>query len=385
MRLARPWVTKSAVGLLRTYAWLRQLRQGKMNEPLQRLLVTSTGGVGDGVLVGSLIHHLRICNPELRVGILAKFGARDALATIPGVRIHDYTGGAGFLGHRHLIRDLRNEGYDTAFATDHTSLTTAALLCLALIPRKIGFEPLCDCPQARLYTESVRLDETNSQWHSLMQLVRLLEPRIDPNAEVVPLPIDQKAEAKVTAQWQELGLADTHPAVGLHLGGGVHEYKRWPLERFVAVAEAIRQAGPNGVVLLTGQAAERSLIEAFQRSYSGKAIDLSWLETLQETGAVIRRCDLLIANDSGIMHLGAALGIPTVGLFGPASPIQWAPRGPRATFLQPKTVSCSPCIRNYRGIVPAGCKNQIQSACLREITVEDVMAASRQVVGSWLT
>lgn len=384
MRLARPWVVKSAVGMLQTYAWLHQLRQAKKNEPLQRLLVTSTGGVGDGVLVGSIIHHLRVCSPELRVGILAKFGAHDALATIPGVRIHDYAAAAGLLGHRHLIRDLRNEGYDAALATDHTSLTTAALLCLALIPRRIGFEPLCDCPQARLYTLSVRLDEANSQWHSLMQLARLVEPRIEPNAEVFPLPIDQRAEAKIAAQWQELGLVNTHPAVGLHLGGGVHEYKRWPLERFVAVAEVMRQVGPDGVVLLTGRPVERNLIEAFQRSYAGKAIDLSSLETLQETGAALRRCDLLIGNDSGIVHLGAALGIPTVGLFGPASSIQWAPRGPRATFLQPRTVPCSPCIRNYRGIVPPGCMNPIQSACLREITVEDVMAASRRVAGPWL-
>lgn len=157
------------------------------------------------------------------------------------------------------------------------------------------------------------------------------------------------------------------------------------MSRFVQLAEQIKTTVPDALILLSGQAEEEELIAEFKRNYTGRVLDLTALASLQETAAILRRCDLLVSNDGGVMHLGAAMGVPTVGLFGPASPRQWAPRGPRATFVQGHDLPCRPCIRSYRGAPPPRCTNPIVSQCMLEIGVEDVIAVARKVAGPWLS
>jgi ADP-heptose:LPS heptosyltransferase len=136
-------------------------------------------------------------------------------------------------------------------------------------------------------------------------------------------------------------------------------------------------------VLLTGRGEESGLIGEFSRSYAGRSIDVSGFESVSEIAAILRRCDLVISNDSGIMHLGAAMGAPTVGLFGPSTPQQWAPRGPRASFVCARGIPCSPCMRVYRGPAPTACANPIQLQCLLAIDVDEVLQAVQRVTARW--
>jgi heptosyltransferase II len=228
------------------------------------------------------------------------------------------------------------------------------------------------------------LDESESQWQSLVRIARLIDPDLSPAVDVLPFPVAADIGAVVTRRWSDIVRNAGGPAVALHLGSGIHVYKRWPVSRFVQLAERIKAIAPRAVFLLTGQAAERELIAEFTRTYTGCACDLSSITSVAETAAILQRCHLLISNDGGVMHLGAAMGVPTVGLFGPASPQQWAPRGPRATFLQGQELPCQPCIRSYREAPPARCTNWISSQCMLSISVDDVIAAARRVAGSWL-
>jgi lipopolysaccharide heptosyltransferase II len=371
-----------ALPLLAGYARLSHLVHAP-SEPIRRLLVTSTGGLGDGVLLNSLIYHLRRCDPPLEIGVMAQFGAKDVLESI-GVRSHRYDRRANRLtGYWGLMNELRETRYDAALATDHTSLTTAALLCLARIPLRVGFKPRCDCPQDRLYTESITLDERESQWQSLVRLARTIQPILPRALEVVPLTITPEVDARVAKWWNEV-VPSTARVVAMQLGAGVHSYKRWPVERFVETAKRLQSSRQDVVPLLIGRSEERSLIDQFVRQYPGRAIDGAVFDHVIETAALLRRCDLLVGNDSGVMHLAAAMGVPTVGLFGPASPIQWAPLGPRTTFVRGADLSCSPCIRNYRGETPARCTNPVIRECMLTITVDRVIAAVQRVAGSWL-
>ncbi|MGH7931553.1 MAG: glycosyltransferase family 9 protein, partial [Candidatus Binataceae bacterium] len=96
-------------------------------------------------------------------------------------------------------------------------------------------------------------------------------------------------------------------------------------------------------------------------------------------------CSLLVSNDTGIMHLGAALGTPTVGLFGPNSPRYWAPLGPRATYVYDTRLPCSPCLNLYADRWPLNCTHPEKGRCMLDITVDSVMmAAKRVILGNWL-
>jgi heptosyltransferase-2 len=378
-------VRRSAVAMLGTYARLTGIAAGKTERRVRRLLVTSTGGLGDGVLVGSLIQHLRARTPDLEVGVLARFGARAALTALPNVHAHDYELQDGRMRSWHaLSRELREARYKAALATDHASLNTAAILCLARIERRVGFASLGNCPQARLYTDVVRLNESESQWQSLLCLARLIDPELSPSLDVLPLPIATDVDAAAERWWNQRVGSGGGPAVALHLGSGAQTYKRWPVSRFVLLAEQIKTAAPRAVMLLTGQADEQELITEFTRNYTGRALEILSMRSVAEAAAILRRCDLLISNDGGVMHLGAAMGVPTVGLFGPASPQQWAPRGPHATFVQGSELPCRPCIRSYRGAPPARCTNPVLSQCMMEISIDDAIAAARRVAKSWL-
>ena len=134
-----------------------------------------------------------------------------------------------------------------------------------------------------------------------------------------------------------------------------------------------------------GTAPERPLIRAFIDQYSGHAVDASESGSLAKTAALLRRCNLLVSNDTGIMHLAAAMGTPTVGLFGPNSPRYWAPIGARATYVYETKVACSPCLNLYANRWPLECANPVKSRCMLDIEVDSVLNAARRVITSpWL-
>jgi ADP-heptose:LPS heptosyltransferase len=164
------------------------------------------------------------------------------------------------------------------------------------------------------------------------------------------------------------------------------DFRRWQIERFVRLAEELRGRIPRLRVLLTGTETEKELIERFAREYSGQCIDASSLCSIERTIGVLGRCDLLVSNDTGIMHLGAAMGLPTVGLFGPNTPRHWAPIGPRSTYVYDTDVPCSPCIDNYRNRLPTACANAVKSRCMYDISVDSVLAAVTRVVAhDWMS
>ena len=110
--------------------------------------------------------------------------------------------------------------------------------------------------------------------------------------------------------------------------------KIWPPERFAALFARLREAMPDAVpVVFAGPgAAEHALGQALIDRLDG-AIDLRGRLSLAEAAACLRRCALFVGNDSGLMHLSAATGIATLGLFGPSRPSEYAPMGRRAGFV----------------------------------------------------
>jgi len=84
------------------------------------------------------------------------------------------------------------------------------------------------------------------------------------------------------------------------------------------------------------------------------------------------------------MHVGAAMGTPTVGLFGPTQ-AHWQPAGRRSTYVFESREPCSPCVDTYRGVMPEECFNPIKRKCMLDISVEAVIAAAKRVIeGDWL-
>jgi len=352
----------------------------------RRLLIVKVFGMGDSILIRSIIERLRERHPDMQIGVLVGPTTREIMTANASFRIHQYIPRTlSIWSAMRMLKDIRKCNYDAILNCEQRSLAGSAFLALTGVPYHIGFVPIADTPKARFLTHAMRFRDDESVWESFVRLARLVDGDLPQKFLPTPPQLMTQAEEWAHLWWkQNLGSAPA-TTVALHVGSQDREFSRWPVQRFVEFAERARVRNGRLSVILTGTAPERELIHAFIGMFSGHAIDASETGSLMRTAALLKRCSLLVSNDTGIMHLGAALGIPTVGLFGPNSPRYWAPLGPRATYVYDTKVACSPCLNLYADRWPLRCSHSEEGRCMRDITVDSVLtAAKRVIVGDWL-
>lgn len=385
--IQRPWLTATCERLL-----LRMLPSVSetVTNPLpvipHRLLVVKVFGMGDSILIRSIIGMLRERHPEMEIGVLVGPATREVMTVGESFRVHQYVPRKlSTWSALQILKDIRSCHYDTILNCEQRSLAGSAFLSLIGAAYHIGFIPISDTPKGRFLTHAMRFRDDQSVWQSFIRLARLIDSSIPQMFLPTSPKLSEEVEEWARDWWNEHVGSGPAPTIALHVGSQDREFSRWPVRRFVELAERARIHNRNLTVMLTGTPPERELIDAFISMYSGHAIDASDPGSLMRTAALLKRCNLLVSNDTGIMHLGAALGVPTVGLFGPNSPRYWAPVGPRATYVYDTKVPCSPCLNLYADRWPLGCSHPEKGRCMLDITVDSVMMAARRVVvGEWL-
>ena len=144
--------------------------------------------------------------------------------------------------------------------------------------------------------------------------------------------------------------------------------KRWPAASFAETADRLRQEGCGAVVMIGGPD-ERADVAAVSGMMKTPPIDLAGATTVGLLPALLSRASMLITNDSGPMHVAAAVGIPVVALFGPTSAVRTGPYGVGHDVLTAK-IPCSPCFSRT-------CHNTLPLECLRLVSPQQVLAAVR--------
>lgn len=361
-----------------------------LDAPPRRVLVLKFGGMGEAVLARSLVDRLLERNPGISFDYLVEKRTAETMTRGSSGRVFTYSPGVDGMGNAlATLLKIRANRYDAVLDFEQHSLLTAAFARATSIPVRVGFLPPAPDvpgPRQRMFTHPIQLREEESMWSAFIRVGQVLDSCLPASLMTVPLPDDSKSDAWFKAWWGRHNISVSTRVVALHLGVGPSaQYRRWPVERFVDLANSIAAIRKDLVILLTGAESEQSLITEFRDRFAGQSIDASELGGLGNTEALLKRCDLLVSADTGIMHLAAALGTPTIGLFGPNTPVCWAPVGESATYVYPRQQPCSPCINSYRRHIPEKCTASVQSACMWDITVPDVLSAARHVVkGSWL-
>jgi len=385
--IRRPWLTATCERmLLRMLSSLSETVTSPLPVIPGRLLVVKVFGMGDSILIRSIIGMLRERHPEMEIGVLVGPATREVMTVGESFRVHQYVPRKlSTWSALQILKDIRSCHYDTILNCEQRSLAGSAFLSLIGAAYHIGFIPISDTPKGRFLTHAMRFRDDQSVWQSFIRLARLIDSSIPQMFLPTSPKLSEEVEEWACDWWNEHVGSGPAPTIALHVGSQDREFSRWPVRRFVELAERARIHNRNLSVMLTGTAPERELIDAFISMYSGHAIDASDPGSLMRTAALLKRCNLLVSNDTGIMHLGAALGVPTVGLFGPNSPRYWAPVGPRATYVYDTKVPCSPCLNLYADRWPLGCSHPEKGRCMLDITVDSVMMAARRVVvGEWL-
>lgn len=158
------------------------------------------------------------------------------------------------------------------------------------------------------------------------------------------------------------------PGIGLCVGAK-HFTKRWPVERFEELAEQLHVRGAH--LLLLGGAEDRNTAAAILRRVPDRIVDLTGALSLMETAAAMTSCAVVVANDSGLMHMATAVGTPVVALFGSTvREFGFFPSHAPAEVIEISGLSCRPCTHIGRAACPRG-----HFSCLRDIPATRVLDA----------
>jgi len=324
------------------------------------ILVVRYSALGDVVLATSILEPLRARFPGARIEWVTDPLYAPLLEGLPEIaQVHRLTreGPNGALG---LAARLRGR-FDLAI--DLQNKLRSALVARSAAPLRTAF-------RRRSAVRAVL-----SLFGSDPPLVRAHQSRLYAEA-LAPLGIAAPGPTKVSLSPQARALAADAlqgvepPAVAI-APGARWATKRWPAERFAAVADALAAEGVT--IVLCGGPSDRDAFAAFRAATRARvAADLSFLP-LDALAAAIARVQLLVACDSGPVHLATAVGTPVLALFGPTSTARWGPPPPgRALSLG---LSCAPCSNHGGDYCPEG-----HHRCLGDLAPEAVLAAAREML-----
>jgi len=345
-------------------------------DPPRQILVVDLDNIGDLLLATPAIRALRRSFPDATLDVLVTDYAAPVVAGNPcidgvltcGKRIVE----ASLLERTALAWRIRRRRYDLGVILEaHWGYAGFAELLLAVagVPRRIGR----DLGKHReLLTAAVPVCQQH--WiDTYLEVVALAGAK--PDGDGLDFPISSTDEAAVDAWCRERGLSGTAPIV-LFPGGNQHLIsRRWGIEGFAAVGDALARSWQAPVVVIGGPA-DTALAEAVVARMAVPALSAAGTLSLGATGALLRRCRLFITNDSGPLHIAAAVRAPVVVILGPSDPLVFGPRGTLHEIVR-APLPCSPCIRV--GDFP-DCPIIPRELCLQAVTPSMVLEAAERLL-----
>ena len=307
---------------------------------IRRILVREVNWVGDAVLTLPALEALDGRFPQAEITLLARAWVGGLFAGHPAVdRIIEYRSGdahGGLRGRWRLAGEVKQGGFDLAVLFPN-SLDAALILWLAGIPRRVGY-PTDGWRWLLTHPVSDRSAAAGHQVGRYLAIVRSLGGEGTP---ALHLPVTEAARRSSNQLLGQHGIA-AGLLVGLNPGSIHGGAKRWPIERFAAVADGLVESR-GAAILLLGSEGERPVLDQVAARMRRPAVNLGGRTDLATLVGLLERVRLLVSNDTGAMHIAAAIGTPVLAIFGPTDAGATGPLGGCARVVR-VPVPCSPCL-----------------------------------------
>lgn len=341
-----------------------------------RILIRATNWVGDAIMALPALRAVRKRFADAQIAIVARPYVADIYRDqeicnqlIP----YDPKGlHAGFSGRERLAAELRTHQFDAALLLQN-AFDAAWLAWRANIPERIGY---ARDGRSFLLTKAVPLPRhgeipAHEKFYYLELLRRAdwLDSLQDESFIGVSVPEEKRRSAEEFLRKSGARRGALRIAIGA--GASYGSAKCWPPSRFADVANRL-QSEMDADVILFGTAAEAAASTAISAEMSRPPIDLTGKTAIADLSSLLSQCHLFIGNDSGAMHVAAAVGLPIVAVFGPTDPCGTAPVTPRCIIVQQKPY-CSPCFLR---------RCPTDHRCMSAITADMVEAAARPWLSS---
>jgi heptosyltransferase-2 len=345
-------------------------------EKINRLLIRGTNWVGDAVMSVPALREIRSIFSKARISMLVRPWVRDVYSAVEFVdEIIEYDKKElhkGWVARRRLIADIRQREFEMVLLLQN-AFEAAFHAWWAGIPLRVGY---ARDGRSLMLTHAVPIDPDVLKVHQgyyylgILSGIGLFRSRSWQAGYRLSAAIGVRDSDREAARdlLRSKGIREKEIVVGLNPGAFYGGAKRWLSDRYAAVADALAKKYDARVIIL-GSGNERSIGEEIAGMMNRPPIVLSGETTLGQLMGLLKLCRLLVTNDSGPMHLAAALDVPQVAIFGSSSEIATGPLSSRAVVVK-HPVDCSPCFRR---------ECPIDFRCMTRISKDDVFVEACRV------
>jgi heptosyltransferase-2 len=311
-----------------------------------KILIRATNWVGDAIMALPALHAVRQRFPQAEIAILALPYVADIYR---GQRVADklidYERNgkhAGIGGKEKLATELGGHKFDTALLLQN-AFDAAWIAWRAGIPERIGYDRDA---RGLLLTKAIPVPRTgeipaHEKFYYLELLKRAGWIERAPDLTEISLLITEEQARRAEEKLQAFGSQHGAVRIAIAAGASYGSAKCWPPERFAAAINQLAKERKTEIILF-GTPGESAVSAAIQAGLQQTALDLTGKTEMAELPALLSQCTAFLGNDSGAMHVAAAVGLSVVAVFGPTDPAGTAPVTPRSAIVQEKPY-CSPC------------------------------------------
>ncbi|MBU0980344.1 MAG: glycosyltransferase family 9 protein [Nanoarchaeota archaeon] len=326
----------------------------------KRILAIQLWGLGESTLTLPALYALKKRFPEAKIEVLATKRNEEIYYKQPFklrvVALNPFS----------LLSFVLNNKYDLVVDFEEY-LNSSALVARMAGKHCIGFDTGV---RKHALDNAIPYDDMKHTSETFFDLVRALGVK----GEVEKLVALKVSDADDQAALRFMQEHKLNRFIGIAPGAAESSRQRiWPLDRFAKVADSL-----DHPVVFFGGPDETGLIEDVRKQMKKESFIAAGKLSLRQSFALVKRSKLFISNDSGLMHVAAAMDVPTIGLFGPNLPERWRPYNKKSTAIY-KGHECSPCINSHKGEFPK-CKFNDDNKCMKKINVEEVVKAARKML-----
>ncbi len=348
----------------------------------RKIIVISLAGIGNTLLFTPALRMLRKGFPSAHISALVMFkGAQEILEGNPHLNeiIHWNFIKEGPFRSLRFLSQLRSHKYDISINVYPANRREYNLISF-LIGAKLRLAHRYEHRDSSSlgFFNNRRVGESNDR-HDVEENVRLLGLLGVEVGSPQELEIFLTEEERRFAQdWLMKRDLEGDLKVGFHAGSARFKnqaQRRWPKEKFIRLGKILAQKY-NAKILIFGGPDELQTNQEISDAL-GRMAYLVREVSVKQTATLMERCNLFVTNDSGLMHIAAALNLPTVAIFGPTNPV-WVHPWKAPYEIVRKDLPCSPCF--FYSVKPLACRYG-DFRCIRSIDVEDVLAGIERIMG----
>ena len=370
------WQT-ALYGFWKIYRFL--FSQKRFPKTVNRILFMPIGGIGNVVLFTPIIAEIRKQFPQAAFTfIMRSRGGAEVIRGYPRSEVYEFDF-KNMHNVRRFVRRHRLPRFDLAFNWETFYGAYLAFKCrtrfLVSFTYSFGITAQSDFLCAR----TCNVDHSKHEIEQNLDLVRVIMQDFTTD-DLKPFVMYTGEQIEFASKQLEVFEGDS-VLICMHLGSLPRmPEKRWPLERFAELVKRLI-GSMDAHILILGSASERRIVNRFMEHIGSDAnvLNLVGRTKLKQSAALIQRCDLFIGNDSGPMHIAAAVGTPVIGIFGPTNPVKNRPWGTYSDAVVVRhPLPCSPCYVAFSGNVD--CTNPNRLECMTSIGVDEVFEAVKSML-----